>query len=203
MSPLGSGSKMERFAKTEMAMSPAPGIAAARAALAASDSLLTQVRDSLAARASDRGRIANDRIDRLQLPVYEFALAATSLRVAAAMLEYATAGGELEMRLALLCTAEAAHDLRSRLGRAPEDFGIDTEALRRTFEAPGVREFLDSELRAARYEELAAAMETASGFGALGLNEDQEMIRDTFRRFAEDVVAPHAEKVHRDDRLVP
>ena len=36
----------------------------------------------------------------------------------------------------------------------------------------------------------------AATFGATGLDDDYEMIRDQFRRFAEERVAPHAHDWH-------
>ncbi len=40
-------------------------------------------------------------------------------------------------------------------------------------------------------------------FGAAGLGEELEMIRDQFRRFAEDKVIPHAHEWHLKDELIP
>ena len=45
---------------------------------------------------------------------------------------------------------------------------------------------------------LLAKMQEKGG-GTLGLSEDHEMFRDTFRKFGEDNVTPIAEKVHRED----
>jgi hypothetical protein len=39
--------------------------------------------------------------------------------------------------------------------------------------------------------------------GAYGLDEQHEMFRQTFKKFAEDQVMPLAEKVHRHDLLIP
>jgi (2S)-methylsuccinyl-CoA dehydrogenase len=172
----------------------------ARSALASTEALLALVRDHLAGRATDeRGRLANDRIDAMQLPVYEFALATTGLRAAAAMLDYAAAGGEIEARLAALAAAEAIHEVRARLLRSPADFGLDPAALAAAFD----ESFLGTALAAERYEELASALEAAGDFGRSGLGDEHQMIRDTFRAFADDVVAPLAEKTHREDLLVP
>jgi (2S)-methylsuccinyl-CoA dehydrogenase len=40
-------------------------------------------------------------------------------------------------------------------------------------------------------------------FGATGLDDDLEMIRDQFRRYADDRVAPHAHEWHLKDELIP
>ena len=54
--------------------------------------------------------------------------------------------------------------------------------------------------------ELAALMGRDAGaaiFGASGLDEDLEMIRDQFRRWSDDKVAPHAHGWHLQDQLIP
>lgn len=176
----------------------------ARAALAAAEALLESVRERLAQRATDdRGRMSNDLVDRVQLPVYDFTLAATWLRVGQSMLAYASTGGALEARLALLAAAEAVQEVRARISRCPADFGLDAAALSHCFDASELQAFLADELQAARYQELADAMAAAGSFGALALTDEQEMIRETFHRFAEDVVVPLAERAHREDLLVP
>lgn len=53
---------------------------------------------------------------------------------------------------------------------------------------------------------LATLMQDNSGratFGATGLDEDLEMIRDQFRRYAEDRVIPNAHEWHLKDELIP
>lgn len=54
--------------------------------------------------------------------------------------------------------------------------------------------------------ELVALMQDNHGratFGATGLDEDLEMIRDQFRRYAEDRVVPNAHEWHLKDELIP
>ena len=54
--------------------------------------------------------------------------------------------------------------------------------------------------------ELAALMAqnpSAATFGATGLDEDLDMIRDQFRRWTDDKVVPHAHQWHLDDQLIP
>ena len=53
---------------------------------------------------------------------------------------------------------------------------------------------------------LVALMRDNAGratFGATGLDEELEMIRDQFRRFADEEVAPHAHEWHLKDELIP
>ncbi len=54
--------------------------------------------------------------------------------------------------------------------------------------------------------ELVALMQENHGratFGATGLDADLEMIRDQFRRYADDRVVPNAHQWHLDDQLIP
>lgn len=54
--------------------------------------------------------------------------------------------------------------------------------------------------------ELAALIADSQGsatFGKTGLDEDLEMIRDQFRRWADDKVVPHAHEWHLKDELIP
>ena len=53
---------------------------------------------------------------------------------------------------------------------------------------------------------LVALMRENAGratFGATGLDEELEMIRDQFRRFADDRIVPHAHEWHLKDELIP
>jgi len=53
---------------------------------------------------------------------------------------------------------------------------------------------------------LVACMRTNHGratFGATGLDEELEMIRDQFRRYSDEQVAPHAHEWHLKDELIP
>jgi (2S)-methylsuccinyl-CoA dehydrogenase len=87
----------------------------------------------------------------------------------------------------------------------PGDAGLgeaDTAALA----APEVAELMARGNSDAARRRLAALMVAAGGtasFGATGLDDDYEMIRDQFRRFADDRVVPHAHGWHLRDELIP
>ena len=55
----------------------------------------------------------------------------------------------------------------------------------------------------ARLAELIADNRGSATFGTTGLDEDLEMIRDQFRRWADDKVVPHAHGWHLRDELIP
>ena len=131
-------------------MSDVCSLDAARAALAAGNAFLATVGERMAMRAAVKERISTERMDDMQLAVYEYAFAVTGLRVAAAMLDYAASRGDTECRMAILCTAEALSETRTRLQTRPDDFGIDTGSVAATFEAPSLQDFLARDLAAAR-----------------------------------------------------
>ena len=54
-----------------------------------------------------------------------------------------------------------------------------------------------------RLAQLMSEQEGASMFGASGLDEEYEMVREQFRRFADDKVVPHAHGWHMRDELIP
>jgi (2S)-methylsuccinyl-CoA dehydrogenase len=70
----------------------------------------------------------------------------------------------------------------------------------KTSEVYGFIAEYSSEAFAKKISDVLAA---TKDFGAYGLNEDQAMMADTFRKFAEGQVKPLAEKVHRQDLTIP
>ena len=85
----------------------------------------------------------------------------------------------------------------------PADIGIDAGALTT---APEASMLIARGNSAAARERLVALMQENQGratFGACGLDEELEMIRDQFRRYSDDRVVPHAHEWHLKDQLIP
>lgn len=61
----------------------------------------------------------------------------------------------------------------------------------------------NSQAARTRLAELMVEQQGATMFGASGLDEELEMIRDQFRRYAVDKVEPHAHGWHLNDELIP
>ncbi|MEL6794441.1 MAG: acyl-CoA dehydrogenase family protein, partial [Pseudomonadota bacterium] len=55
----------------------------------------------------------------------------------------------------------------------------------------------------ARLVELMIEQKGVASYGATGLDEEFEMVREQFRRFADDKVMPHAHEWHLKDELIP
>lgn len=87
----------------------------------------------------------------------------------------------------------------------PADLGLDGDDVRAALSEPARTLIADGNTPAARAR-LAALMADGSGaasVGALGLDDEYDMIRDQFRRFADDRVIPFAHDWHLNDELIP
>ncbi len=152
------------------------------------------------------GKISAALLDHHQLVSYDLALSCAEVTGARFGLDYAKrareAGGgaanepTLEERFALLFTAEALQAVRNRLSTRPTDFGLNDQWLSATVDHVAVRQFCHAQLPAERVAELGQLMRAQDGVtGAYLLDDHHEMMRETFRRVAEEVVMPLAEEV--------
>ncbi len=182
----------------------------ARRSLAATDEALKTAVRSLRNKTVEDGRISSAKLDQYQLVSYETALSAAEAAGAWLVLDYADrvrAGRDsltLEDRCALVFTAEAIESIRARLELRPEDYGLSREDLAKTLDSEALQRFCAEQLAVERVAELGRDIAEMDGqTGAYLLDEDHEIMRDTFRKFATDVVMPLAEEVHREDLLIP
>jgi (2S)-methylsuccinyl-CoA dehydrogenase len=86
----------------------------------------------------------------------------------------------------------------------PSDMGLTASDMA-AFHTPAVVALMAGNSAQAR-SRLVALMRDNHGratFGASGLDDELEMIRDQFRRFADDKVVPHAHEWHLKDELIP
>ena len=87
----------------------------------------------------------------------------------------------------------------------PQDMGLSQED-QRDFMVPAVQQLTqsgNSQAARDRLAELLVENQAHATFGATGLDEELEMIRDQFRRYADEKVAPHAHEWHLRDELIP
>ena len=128
--------------------------------------------------------------DTQQVLAYDLAHAGAAVETARSMLDYG-AKGELEATLTCAFVADMVHDLVSRLIGREKLWGVDPSSLAESHDF--VQKYLDPSLLAS----------LANKPGPKYLDDDNEMVQDTFRSFASKVVAPHAEHVHRENLDVP
>jgi len=128
--------------------------------------------------------------DEHQVLAYDIAHAASGVATARSLLDYG-AKGEVEAKITCAFAADMLHDLAGKILGREEAWGVERDALANThafvaqFRAP---EFLAS---------------LADQPGPRHLDDDMEMVADTFASFAANVIAPHAEHVHRTNGDVP
>jgi (2S)-methylsuccinyl-CoA dehydrogenase len=133
---------------------------------------------------------AADSLDDHQVIAYDLAHAAAGVEAGRALLDYGAKGG-VEGRIACAFVADAVHELAGKIfGREPE-WAVEPGALD------------DARAFVAAYRDpsfLAALGETE---GPRHLDGDFEMVQDTFRRFADEKLAPIAEEIHRHNADIP
>jgi len=186
-------------------------LAHAPAAVAAVDAALAQAKAALKARVSTGAKISNAALEAEQYAAHALAWAATygeSLREMtgwAQRLKTDGKFGEMERLILQIALGEYLAQLRGGLPMSQgemarlSDLGVEiggdsVEALI----AHGNTDAARARLVALMVERGAAAT-----FGDCGLEEEFEMVRDQFRRFADDKVVPHAHEWHLKDELVP
>jgi len=200
---------------SELIQTPAEQLQQATLALAAVQKALDYSLADLKERTQKAdGRVSAALLDRHQLVSYDLSLSFAEVTGARFALDYAkrareTGGGAaseltLEERFALLFAAEAAQNARNRLSARPADFGLNEDWLSATVDHPTARRFCLAQLPAERVAELGQLMRAQDGVtGAYLLDDHHEMMRETFRRVAEEVVMPLAEEIHRHDLDIP
>ncbi len=183
------------------------------AATSAISSYVEAARIRLAGRLSQQGRISNAALEAEQSAAHALAWTATCVESLAQMHLWARRLhdegrlGETETLILRIAFGEYLSQLRGGIPMSqgeiarPQDIGADTAVL----DAPEIRALAAGNTDAARRRLVALMLETqgAATFGASGLDDDFEMIRDQFRRFTEDRVVPHAHEWHMKDELIP
>jgi (2S)-methylsuccinyl-CoA dehydrogenase len=128
--------------------------------------------------------------DDAQVLAYDVAHAAAAVRTAEAVLAYG-AEGDTEARIACAFVADAVADLAGRIIGRGREWGVSgdwmgpVEEFVATYRAP---EFLAS---------------LADQQGERHLDADFELVRETFHRFADQVIRPRAEHIHRANTDIP
>jgi len=128
--------------------------------------------------------------DEDQQLVYSLAHAASAHAMAASALRYAEVGDD-EARLAHVFIGRQLTELAAMLWARSADWGVGRDALDDTRDYAAVVTAPDF---------VGAAATTA---GSANLPDDLEMVATTFRQFANERVAPHAEEIHRHDLDIP
>jgi (2S)-methylsuccinyl-CoA dehydrogenase len=137
--------------------------------------------------ASIRGRGG---IDANQVVAYDVAHAAAAVGTARAALLYGEQG-KVEAAIAAAFVADVVADLAGKVAGREALWGVE----------PGWATPVSSFLETEREPSVLAGLATTEG--PRHLSEDFELVRETFHRFAEEKVRPHAEHVHRTNSDIP
>ncbi len=160
-----------------------PDLAAAADAIAVARSAVERATHHLAA----QGR---DAADAHQAVLYDLAHGAAAIETARAALDYGS-HGPTEAALAVAFAAEAVWDLAGRILGREQSWGLEPDALDPAM--PVVRSY--------RHPGFLATLADAPG--SSHLDGDFDLVASTFRRFAEERIAPVAEGIHRHNEDIP
>jgi (2S)-methylsuccinyl-CoA dehydrogenase len=163
---------------------------------------------------NETGRLSGSKLDEYQFVSYELAYSSAEIAAARAICNYAdkirsTKGASqetlyLEEEIALLFCAEATQNTRNRLSAKLGEFGLSFEQFNTSFMNESSLAFCQTYLQTQKLVEMGRTMLEQKGRTAdYLLDEDKEIMRETFQRFATDVVMPLAEHIHRQDLMIP
>ncbi|MEC7258253.1 MAG: acyl-CoA dehydrogenase family protein, partial [Pseudomonadota bacterium] len=187
------------------------------AAIAPVEALFDAARDALRARVSENGKLSVALIEAEQTATHGLAWLATYAESLRQMQKWATGlqsegrFGEIEQLIHQIAFGEYLAQIaggipmsQGEIVRAA-DLGLDATAMA-AFQTPEVSRLIaEGNTQAARSRLAELMQEQAANicFGASGLDEELEMIREQFRRYVVDKVEPHAHDWHLKDELIP
>ncbi|MCC1480038.1 acyl-CoA dehydrogenase family protein [Roseibaca sp. Y0-43] len=192
-------------------------LALSRATIAPAEAVLAKATDAVRARTAPTGKVDATLLEADQQAAHGLAWLATyveSLRQMQAWAEKLDAEGRFGEMEALIHQIAFGEYLQQIAGGIPmnqgeivrmADMGLDWADLAE-FQTDAVRTLRESGNNNAARMRLVELMRENHGratFGASGLDEELEMIRDQFRRYADEQVAPHAHEWHLKDELIP
>ncbi|WP_417246306.1 acyl-CoA dehydrogenase family protein [Celeribacter sp.] len=189
-------------------------LALTRAAVAPAEAILERARAALRSEFLENGRVSSRRVEANQTAAHGLAWLATYVESLRQMQKWAEAlssedkFGEMEQLIHQIAFGEYLSQIYGGIPMNQgeicrlADLGL---GLVQPSHPEVVKLMLDGNSTDARTR-LVALMRENSGhatFGASGLDDELEMIRDQFRRFADEKVAPFAHDWHLKDELIP
>ncbi|MHA7886088.1 acyl-CoA dehydrogenase family protein [Roseicyclus sp.] len=187
------------------------------AAVAPAEALLATARARLLAEVTVDGRISGGAIEANQTAAHGLAWLATYVESLRQMQAWAVRlqgdgkFGEVEQLILQIAFGEYLWQLYGgiQMNQAevvrPQDLGLTQEDQRglMTPEVMTLTQSGNTQAARMRLVELMQERRAEITVGASGLDEELEMIREQFRRYALDKVAPHAHEWHLKDELIP
>jgi len=185
-----------------------------KAAVAPAEALLDQAKSAVRDAVTADGRISGALLEEHQAAAHGLSWLATyveSLRQMQNWAERLQADGkfgEIEQLIHQIAFGEYLAQLRGGIPMSQgeiirlNDIGVDAAGLN-TPEIDTLASKANNQTARLRLVELMQEQSANATFGASGLDEELEMIRDQFRRFAVEKVEPFAHEWHLDDELIP
>ncbi|SFI83876.1 acyl-CoA dehydrogenase family protein [Jannaschia pohangensis] len=186
-------------------------------AATAVEALFEKARGSVSVRVKIDGKIDADLLEQEQTATHGLAWLATYSQALRQMQQWADRMdaegrfGELETLLHQIAFGEYLWQIYGGLPMSqgeilrPQDMGLSQDD-QRDMMIPAVMTLCNGGNTQAARTRLVALMRDGTAnatFGATGLNEELEMIRDQFRRWSTDKVVPFAHEWHLKDELIP
>ena len=177
----------------------------ARRLLEVIQGMLSQGLTSLKVSCTVEGKLDSELLDDYQFSSYQIAFSVAEIAAAKSFLHYCkeSTDNSYESAFALLFACDTLDNVMGRLKKIALDVGIELESLT-TLEnsaeyrnvlkhnRPSVISALGSLIISEKFDRLRS-----------GLDDEKELVRDTFYRFSDEIVAPLAEKIHREDLDIP
>ena len=186
----------------------------AKTALPSAEMLLAETRQRLSRMVVVDGRVSGPLVEQYQTEVHGLAWVATYVEGLRQMLEWGLrldaegSFGELEQLMVQAAFGEYLNQLSGGIAISqlemirPGAIGIDA-AILDAYHTDAVKTLQAGGNTGAVRQRIAQLIEDGH-FGALGLaDETLDMVRDQFRRFAEEQVLPYAHEWHLQDELIP
>ncbi|RMD47688.1 MAG: acyl-CoA dehydrogenase family protein, partial [Alphaproteobacteria bacterium] len=213
------GDQMDMAAQQAPALEAGEAVTLTRQAAEAARALVDEARRTLAERLGiEGGRVPNAALEGAQDAAHAlswFATYAEALAQLGGWADRLAAEGRLGELERLILQIGAGEYLAQMIGGIPMSqgeiarpaaIGIGPERLAAfAGDAAVARLVAEGNTQAARVAlaRLMAEREGVASFGATGLDDELEMVREQFRRFAEEKVVPHAHRWHLADELIP
>ena len=186
-------------------------------AVAPAESVLEQAREKLREKVVVDGRVSGGLVEANQTAAHGLAWLATYVESLRQMQNWATRlqgdgkFGEVEQLIHQIAFGEYLQQIAGGIPMNQgemvrvQDLGLGWDALS-GFQAPEVQTLIaqgNTQAARTRLVELMQERSAEVTVGNTGLDDELEMIREQFRRFAVDKVEPHAHEWHLKDELIP
>jgi (2S)-methylsuccinyl-CoA dehydrogenase len=179
---------------------------AAESVLKQLSSITATAASTIKARCSLDGRLDSTRLDEHQQASYDLAFMVAEISAAYAGIRYARQVDHDSMAtsIALVFCAETVKTTLERLLVRPSDFGQSRQDVLSIYSGEMFEKFFDEYQSSTVLAELGKQICDADLVRLpSALTEEKELVRETFYRFANEVVAPLAEEIHRQDLDIP